>query len=425
MYAEVDQSLPVVQKYGGTSVGDVPRIRRIAERVSRQYAKGWKKIAVVVSAMSGETNRLIELVRQANPGARTDTKSYDTAVAAGEQVSVGLMAAALESFYVPAEPFLAHQAGILTDRSHGRARIHSIRSAALENCWERGAIPVIAGFQGVTDMMEITTLGRGGSDTSAVALAAAIGASFCEINTDVAGVYTADPRYVPGARLIESLDYETALELAALGGKVLHSRCVELAAKYQVPLIVRNSFDPEEGRRTRIMAYSDRVALEAPVVSGVTLDKNVARITVQGVPADGKTLSLMFARVAEAGVNVDIIVQNRQPNDGLGRFGFTVSKDDLRPAVDAITSLKGALGLEEATVSTQDGLAKVSAVGLGMRSHSGVARRVFETLHAEGIEVHMTSTSEIKISCVVDESQGEKAAKSLHDAFFADSGNRD
>ena len=419
MYEKISKEKCVVQKYGGTSVGDISRITMVARRIHKFHSQGWKKLAIVVSAMSGETNRLVALMKEVHPSGRPSTKSYDMTVSAGEQVSVGLMAAALEAQGVSSEPFLGYQVGIFTDESHGQAKIQSIRTEAIENAWQRGAIPIIAGFQGVTENLEITTLGRGGSDLSAVALAAALKASFCEINTDVEGVYTADPRYVPKAKLLEELDYETALELAASGGKVLHSRCVEVGAKYQVPIVVRSSFLPDEGRKTVIMSFNAENALEAPVVSAISLDQNVSKITVKGVPAGGVTLSSVFSKVAEKGVNVDIIVHDRQNNDDKDRFGFTVQKEDVSIAISAIESLRNQRGFEQLSTEVQNDLAKVSAVGLGMRSHSGVANRAFGSLTQSGIDILMISTSEIKISCVVHKTNGQRAAQVLHDTFFS------
>jgi aspartate kinase len=264
---------------------------------------------------------------------------------------------------------------------------------------------------------DLTTLGRGGSDTSAVALAAALQSAFCEINTDVEGVFTADPRYVKTSRLIHELDYETTLELAALGGKVLHSRCVEVAAKYQVPLVVRSTFHPDESRRTKIMRFEKEQALEAPVVSGITLDEDVAKITLQNVPSQSNMLARVFSAVAERGINVDIIVHDRSEGH-INRVGFTVQGLDLEATVAAVQSLRNLHTLETLEIETQTGLAKVSAVGLGMRSHSGVALKVFGTLSENGIEILMVSTSEIKISCVVPLEQGKRAAQLLHGAFF-------
>lgn len=368
--------------------------------------------------MAGETNRLVGLMREVNPTGDHRTKAYDMAVSAGEQVSVGLMAEALEAHGVPSEPLLAYQLQILTDEKHGQAKIHSIRTDFIESAWKNGRIPVIAGFQGITSAMEITTLGRGGSDTSAVALAAALKAGFCEINTDVDGVYTADPRYVKNARLIEELDYETTLELAALGGKVLHSRCVELAAKHRVPLVVRNTFGPDEARRTRIMSFGEDKALEAPIVSGITLDEDVAKITVRQLPAGNTAIKSIFSEVAHKEINVDIIVHDHQEDGTVNRVGFTVQKHDLEPAVKAVESLRSQSQFEGLQVATQTNLAKVSAVGLGMRSHAGVALTIFEALAKNEVEILMISTSEIKVSCVVPLAQGKKAAQVLHGVFF-------
>lgn len=420
MYLNFSKEASVVQKYGGTSVGDPQRIRQVAARAARLHREGWNRIAIVVSAMAGETNRLVGLMKEIHPTGTHRSRAYDMAISAGEQVSVGLMAAALEAEGIASAPLLAYQLQILTDEKHGQAKIQSIRTELIENAWNKGAIPVVAGFQGITSEMEITTLGRGGSDTSAVALAAALGAAFCEINTDVDGVYTADPRYVKDARLIEELDYETTLELAALGGKVLHSRCVELAAKHHVPLVVRSTFQPDDARRTRIMNFGLEKALEAPVVSGVTLDEDVAKVTVQKIPPNSSMLTRLFSEVAAREINVDIIVHDRQSEGLLNRVGFTVQRQDLASAVEAVENLKKQGALDSVEVSTQSDLAKVSAVGLGMRSHSGVALKVFDTLSENGIEILMVSTSEIKISCVVPLEQGKQAAQLLHSVFFAD-----
>ncbi|MFW7381842.1 MAG: aspartate kinase [Oligoflexus sp.] len=414
MYQLGDQR-PVVQKYGGTSVGSTERIQHIAARVAKQFADGHRRIAIVVSAMSGETNRLVDLVTQVNP--RANPRHYDMAVSAGEQVSVALMAAALEKEGVKSKGFLAYQLGILTDQFHAKARIQSIDCERLYKCWEEGIIPVIAGFQGVTKDHEITTLGRGGSDTSAVALAVALEASFCEINTDVDGVFTADPRVVPEARLSEVLDFEVALEMASLGSKVLHSRCVELAAKYSMPIVVRNTFQPNDHQRTKIMAFSAEQKLEAPVVSGVTLDRNVARITLDRLPAKMDTIAEVFRNIAEQGVNVDIIVHNKSEHRDCMRLGFTIGRPDLSRACEFLEQWKQNVD-PNIVLETEVGLAKVSTVGLGMQSHPGVACRCFEILSRNQVEIHMISTSEIKISCVISEADAEKAAQELHKGFI-------
>jgi aspartate kinase len=271
----------------------------------------------------------------------------------------------------------------------------------------------------MTEDHELTTLGRGGSDTSAVALAVALEAAFCEINTDVDGVYTCDPRIVPAARLIEIMDYEVALEMASLGSKVLHPRCVELGAKYRLPIVVRNTFTPDEHQRTRVMTLSNQQAIESLAVSGVTLDKDVARLTISGLPSGSNGISKLFSKVAAAGINVDIIVHDKPgPKGEPARLGFTVGKADLPATLAAIEDLRKDPGHQQLKAETESGLAKVSVVGVGMRSYAGVAGKTFAALNAAGIDIHMISTSEIKISCVVAESDGAKACQALHAAFF-------
>ena len=410
----LEQNQPIVQKYGGTSVGTLERIDAVARRIADQYHAGYRKLAIVVSAMSGETNRLVELVSGINP--RASLRNYDMVVAAGEQVSVALMAAALEKHDIPSRAFLGYQLGIVTNNFHAKARIEKIECGKLFQCWEEGVIPVVAGFQGVTGDMEITTLGRGGSDTSAVALAVALDAAFCEINTDVDGVFTADPRIVPEARLVEEMDFEVALEMASLGSKVLHSRCVELGAKYQMPIVVRNTFKPNDQPRTFIMSFNPDRKLEAPIVSGVTLDKNVVRVSLHNLPARGGVLGSAFEVIAAHGVNVDIIVHNRNSDSDRMRVGFTIGAVDLLRTKDILErwTLEKKIG---AYIEIEEGLSKVSVVGLGMQSHPGVASRVFSVLEDTGIALNMISTSEIKISCVIDEKDGEKAARALHKEF--------
>lgn len=406
----------IVQKYGGTSVGSVERIRAIASRVARQYRDGLTRNAIVVSAMAGETNRLVALVKGVNSNA--SDLAYDMALAAGEQVSVGLVAAALEREGLKALPLLGYQLGILTDEAHSRARIRSIRREVIEDAWRAGAIPVVAGFQGVTPDNAITTLGRGGSDTSAVALAVALKADFCEINTDVDGVYSADPRVVKEARHLPRLNYETALEMAALGSKVLHPRCVEVAAKNRLPLIVRNSFDPEEARRTLIMELTPQELLESPVVTGVTTLKGVARVTVEGFDLKSPVLRDLFAKIATAGINVDVIVHDLHGAGSSQSVGFTVPEDEVAKTLSAVESLRDLPGYGGLRAASETGLAKISAVGVGMSSHFGVASRFFSVLEAQEIPVRMVTTSEIKISCVVAEPLVDKAARALHSEFF-------
>lgn len=406
---------PVVQKYGGTSVGSVERIIQIAERVKKQSDQGIKKIAVVVSAMSGETNRLVDLTKQVNPD--IDPRNYDMAVAAGEQVSCALMASALQRVGLNSRGFLAYQLGIKTYGNHSRARIEKIDCARLFESWELGIIPVIAGFQGVTEDLEITTLGRGGSDTSAVALAVALNAGFCEINTDVEGVYTADPRSVTKAKPLEVIDFNVMLEMASLGSKVLHSRCVELGAKFKMPIVVRSTFNKNNNSGTSIMDLDDSQKLEAAVVSGITLDKNVAKYTLDGLDEAKGSISDLFEIIADLGINVDIIVHNRKNGESSLRIGFTTEKADHQKTINAIEGWKNQTGQNFKTY-VNDKLAKVSAVGLGMRSHPGVASRFFSVLDKAGINIQMVSTSEIKISCVVSEELADKSAGILHDAFI-------
>lgn len=418
MYELIPKASPIVQKYGGTSVGTTLRIKDVAKRVARQYRDGWTNIAVVVSAMTGETNRLVALVNDVNPNA--PAKAYDMAVASGEQVSVALMAAALAAEGVQAEPFLSHQLGILTDNFHSKARIKSINTDRITECWSRGVIPVVAGFQGVTESLDITTLGRGGSDTSAVALAIAVGAGFCEINTDVDGVYSCDPRVVKEAKLIEDMDFEVALEMASLGSKVLHPRCVELGAKFQMPIVVRNTFTPDDHRRTRVMNLADTSNLEAPAVSGVTLDRDVAKITLLGLPFDTKIVSGMFGAIAEAGVNVDIIVHNLpEPGSKTMHLGFTTSRGEANKAINAAKEYwSNSNKTAKLDITSEDNVAKVSVVGVGMRSHAGVAATTFASLSNAGIDIRMISTSEIKISCVIDSAAADEACRVLHRAFI-------
>jgi aspartate kinase len=428
MYLRIPKSSPIVQKYGGTSVGTTERIRDVAKRVGEQYRSGWTRLAIVVSAMSGDTNRLVALVRAVNPDA--PAKAYDMAVATGEQVSVALMTAALAAEGILAEPFLSHQLGIITDEFHSKARIKSIQTNRIMECWERGGIPVVAGFQGVTESLDITTLGRGGSDTSAVALAIAVNAAFCEINTDVDGVYTSDPRIVPTARLIEDMDFEVALEMASLGSKVLHPRCVELGAKFQMPIVVRNTFTANEHRRTRVMNLTNTTDMESPTVSGVTLDRDVAKITLLGLAFDTQLVSDIFTAIAKAGVNVDIIVHNFPETNEIQastkdvnghrktmHLGFTTTKGELDQSLNAIKSLSLK---EPLNYTVEADCAKVSVVGVGMRSHPGVAAKTFAALSAAKIDIRMISTSEIKISCVVDAGKADDACRVLHKVFVDD-----
>ena len=399
----------IVQKYGGTSVGSVERIRDVARRVASYHGQG-HRLVVVVSAMAGETNRLLELARQA--AKRPAERESDALVASGEQVSAALLALALQDLGLPAASFLGHQVRIATDSAFGRARIRSIDKHRLMAAVEQGTIAVVAGFQGVDEDNNITTLGRGGSDTTGVALAAALGADVCEIFTDVDGVYTSDPRIVPHAQKLRCVSYDEMLELASLGAKVLQIRSVEFAKRYRVPVHVRSSFSDAPGT----MVIEEDKPMEDVLVSGVAHDRDQAKITLLRVPDRPGLAARVFGPIAAAGIVVDMIIQNASA-DGTTDLTFTVPRGDFDKALSMVRAAEATLGLQG--VATDAEVAKVSIVGLGMRSHAGVAARMFEVLAAEGINIQMISTSEIKISVVVNEKYTELAVRSLHDAFVA------
>jgi aspartate kinase len=398
----------IVQKYGGTSVADIERIRNVARRCLDTRREG-KDVAVVVSAMAGETNRLLGLAHQIQDD--DNDREIDVIVSTGEQVTVGLLALAIRALGGEAQSFLGHQIKILTDSAHSRARIRSIDSRALSECFSAGKIAVIAGFQGMDELGNITTLGRGGSDTTAVAIAAALKADACEIYTDVDGVYTADPRVVPGARKIDRVCYEEMLELASLGAKVLQIRSVEFGMKYQVPIHVRSSFHGEPGT----WVVPEDKLMENVVVSGVTVVRDEAKITIHGVPDVAGVAARLFRPLAQAGIVVDMIIQNVS-SEGMTDLTFTVPMADRKRSLDILLSEAGDLCSAE-QLAYDDDIAKVSVVGVGMRSHSGVASRMFELLSAEGINIRMISTSEIKISCVIEEKYAELAVRTLHQGF--------
>jgi aspartate kinase len=398
----------LVQKYGGTSVGSVERIEAVAERVLRDREAG-HRVVVVVSAMSGETNRLTALaqgISEAPPA-----RELDVLLASGEQVSIALLAMALQRRGVEARSWLGHQVAIRTDSRHGRSRIESIDTIQLCSELDAGSVPIVAGFQGVAATGDVTTLGRGGSDTTAVALAAALSADECRIYTDVTGVFTTDPRVEPAARRLERITFEEMLELASLGSKVLHPRSVEFAGKYGVPLRVLSSF--EEGDGTLIAPEEDG-SMEQPVISGIAFARDEAKITVQGVPDLPGIASRVLGPVSARGIEVDMIVQN-VGESGNTDFTFTVKRSDYREAMDIVRS--SATEMQAGNVVGDDRIVKVSAVGVGMRSHAGVATRMFDALAAEGINIQMISTSEIKISVVLDEKYLELAVRAIHDAF--------
>jgi aspartate kinase len=400
----------IVQKYGGTSVGSAERIQAVAARVIRARAQG-HSVVVVVSAMSGETDRLLGLARQLNPGA--GGRELDMLLSTGEHASIALLALALHARDCPAVSYTGAQVRILTDSAHNKARIQSIDEGRIRKDLAAGRVVVVAGFQGVDPEGNITTLGRGGSDTTAVALAAALAADECHIYTDVDGVYTTDPRIVPEARRLATITYEEMLELASLGAKVLQIRSVEFASKYNVKLRVLSSF--EEGPGTLIT--SEENSMEQVVISGVALNRNEAKITLTGVPDRPGIASSILGAVADRNIEVDMIVQNVGA-DGSTDFTFSVSRGDYDAALAAVTPVARDLGARE--VEGDARICKVSLVGVGMRSHAGVASRMFRTLAEEGINIRMISTSEIKISVVVDEKYGELAVRTLHTAFGLD-----
>jgi aspartate kinase len=398
----------VVQKYGGTSVGSIERIQEVARRVAKTASAG-NRVVVVVSAMSGETDRLLGLVRalSSDPPARES----DVVVATGEQVTSALLSIALAMHDTPARSFLGHQIRICTDDAHGRARIQSIDAGGLGSALDDGHVAVVAGFQGVAPCGSITTLGRGGSDTTAVAIAAATGADACEIYTDVDGVYTTDPRICPDARKLERISYDEMLELASLGAKVLQIRSVEFARRYGVKLHVRSSFHAEPGT----WVVPEESSMEEILVSGVACDRDQAKITLTRVPDRPGLAARIFSPIAAQGIVVDMIIQNAG-DDGTTDMTFTVPRLEVDKALGIVTEVAREIGAGEAR--SEGDIAKVSIVGLGMRSHAGVAARIFETLAREGINIQMISTSEIKISVVIDAKYTELAVRTLHDVFI-------
>ena len=398
----------IVQKYGGTSVGSIDRIKAVAERVLAGRAKG-DRMVVVVSAMAGETNRLFKLAEELSDSPHP--RETDVLVATGEQVSAALLAIPLHALAQPTVSFLAHQLKISTDERHGAARIKSIDCERILSALAEDNIVVVAGYQGVNSRGDITTLGRGASDLTAVALAAALKASLCEIYTDVDGVYTADPNLCPGARRLDKISYDEMLEMAALGAKVLQSRSVELARRYNVPLVVKSSFDKDS--KGTWVGQEDK-SMEDVLVSGITLDQNQSKITLAGVEDRPGLAARIFGPIAEAGIVVDMIIQNASA-DGRTDVTFTIARGDLRRAIEMVTALAAEIG--SPGVRYQEQVAKVSIVGVGMRTHAGVAAKMFRVLAAEGVNIEMIATSEIKISVVVGSKYGELAMRALHDAF--------
>ncbi len=399
-----------VQKYGGTSVGDVERIRAVARRCLQARSAG-HDLVVVVSAMSGETNRLLKLVQAVTD--RPSEREQDVVVATGEQVSIGLLALAIQVQGGQATSFLAHQCRIVTDSTFSKARIQRIDEQPLREVLARGQVAVVAGFQGMDVAGNVTTLGRGGSDTTAVALAAALKADRCEIYTDVDGVYTTDPGVCPLARKLDRISYEEMLELASLGAKVLQIRSVEFAMKYRVPLWVKSSFNEEPGT----LVCEEDEAMEEVLVSGIAYDRNEAKLVLRGVPDRAGVAARIFGTLDQRAIVVDLIVQTAA-QDGRSDLSFTVTRADFAAARETMERLAPEMGIQG--VESDDQIAKISIVGVGMRNHSGVAARMFQVLGAEGINIQMISTSEIKVSCVVHAKYTELAVRALHSAFGLD-----
>lgn len=401
----------IVQKYGGTSVGSVERIEAVADRIAKNHATG-DQLIVVVSAMSGETNRLLGLASDLTPN--PSPRELDVLVSTGEQVSMALLSMALHARGIPALSLKGSQVAIRTDSFHNKARIQSIDDRRLRSELAAGKVVVVAGFQGVDEKGETTTLGRGGSDTSAVALAAAIKADECQIYTDVDGVYTTDPRVVDGARRLESITFEEMLEMASMGSKVLQLRSVEFAGKYSVPLRVLSSF--KEGPGTLISMDEDNV-MEAPTIAGIAFNRDEAKLTVIGVPDTPGVAYQILGPIGEANIEVDVILQN-VGDEGKTDFTFTVARNDLEKAEGILDSYVDDLGAMEWRSDSK--IAKVSVVGVGMRSHAGVAANMFKALAEVGVNIQMISTSEIKISVIIEEKFLELAVRTLHSAFGLD-----
>src|SRR6266568_4645248 len=403
----------IVQKYGGTSVGSTERIKNVAARVAKYHAKG-DQIVVVVSAMSGVTDNLITLAREIM--ALPSERDMDVLLATGEQTTIALTTMALHALGIQAVSLTGAQAGILTDGVHTKAKIQNITPKRIHQHLDGGNVVIVAGFQGQTPDGHITTLGRGGSDLTAIALAAALKADLCQIYTDVDGVYTADPRIVSGAKKLSEISYDEMLELASLGAKVMQSRSVEFAKKFGVVFEVRSSLNENQGT----LVKEETTSMEDIVVRGVSLDKNQAKVTLVGVPDKPGVAARIFKAIGDANINVDMIVQNISHGSPAGSeatdLSFTVDKPDLLKAQKVIDGLKTEIGFGQ--VIATDKIGKLSLVGVGMKSHTGVAGKMFETLAREGVNIDMISTSEIKVSVIIDLAKGEQAMKAVHEAFL-------
>jgi aspartate kinase len=402
----------LVQKYGGTSVADLDRIRNVARRIKRAVDEG-HRVAVVVSAMAGTTNQLVAWVHGLDP-AGYDPAEYDQVVSSGEPITIGLVAIALQTLGVPARSFLGWQAGVRTDGAHGKARILAVEPQAVQACLAEGKVAVVAGFQGIGPDGRVTTLGRGGSDTSAVALAAALQAERCDIYTDVDGVYTTDPRIVAKARKLERITYEEMLEMASVGAKVLETRSVALAMQHRVRVQVLSSFEDRPGT---LVVDEDEI-VESQIVSGIAYSRNEARITVQQVEDRPGVAAAVFGPLAEANINVDMIVQSVSRDGRFANITFTVSKADLPRAEAVLGRIKERVGFERLVADPN--VVKISVIGVGMRSHAGIAHRMFQTLADKGINIQAISTSEIKISVLIADDYTELALRALHSAYGLD-----
>ncbi len=400
----------IVQKYGGTSVGNPERIKNVARRVCRTKEEG-HDVVVVVSAMSGETDKLINLASQVNEN--PDPRELDMLVSTGERVTIALLAMAIQSLGHKAQSFTGRQAGIISDSVHTKARIEKITGERIKQAVRDGKVAVVAGFQGINEQSDVTTLGRGGSDLTAVAVAAALKADFCDIYTDVDGVYTTDPNMVPQARKLDKISYEEMLEMASLGAKVLQTRSVEFAKKYNVPVRVLSSFNDNPGT----LVTKEDSDMEKVVVSGVAYDKNQVKVTVVGVPDKPGVAAKIFGEIANNSIVVDMIIQNIGEG-GLTDMSFTVPKTDAKKIMELMKKVVAEVGAKG--VNLKEDIAKVSIIGVGMRSHSGVAAKMFSALAGEGINIMMISTSEIKISCVIDAKYTELAVRVLHETFEMD-----
>ena len=401
----------IVQKFGGTSVADIDRIKAVAERVKAEVDAG-NEVAVTVSAMANVTNQLVGYVDEVS--SLYDAREYDVVVSTGEQVTSGLLALVLQQMGIDARSWMGWQVAIHTDSAHGKARIMEIEAGQLNEHMKKGQVPIVAGFQGIGPDNRVTTLGRGGTDTSAVALAAALDADRCDIYTDVDGVYTTDPRIVPTARKLEKVTYEEMLEMASVGAKVLQTRAVEMAMKYNQRVQVLSSFSDQPGT---LVVNEDEV-VEQELVSGIAYSRDEAKITLVKVPDKPGMAAAIFGPLADASINVDMIVQNVSDDGQATDLTFTVTTNDLERAVSTIESNRDGLGYEALVNDSK--VAKISVIGVGMRSHAGVAQRMFQTLAEKGINIQVISTSEIKVSVLIDEQYTELAMRALHSAYGLD-----